>query len=117
VNKGRKGKKRPEVELRGSKSAIEVKRYFYNLIAEERFGVYAVTLNKQRVKHELRRTPNAKDRLYNYVARQVIDAIPFEAATRAVQLVVDRSKGKHGIADFNQYVTSQLQGRLDPRAR
>jgi len=117
VNHGKKGRKRPEVELKGSSTSIGVKRYFYNLIAEEKFGVYAVSLNKRRVNKELRSTPQIKNRLYNYIARMVIDAIPFESASTSVHLIVDRSKGKKGITDFDQYVLSQLQGRLDPRAK
>lgn len=117
VNKGKKGKKNPEQELKGAKTSIAVKAYFYRLIEDQTFGVYALTLNKERVNEELRSTPRNKERLYNYVARKVIDEIPFEAADTPVNLIVDRSKGKAGIADFNQYIQRHLAGRLDPRAK
>ena len=32
-----------------------------------------------------------------------------------VPLIIDRSKSQTGAADFNSYITRQLQGRLDPR--
>src|SRR2546425_1170930 len=48
-------------------------------------------------------------------SRQVLDRIPVEDATTRVQLIIDRSKSKREIADFNSYITRQLQGRLDPR--
>lgn len=113
---GRRKQKRPHQELKGCRTSIAVKRYFYNLIKDEKFGVYAMSLNKRRVHDELHQTPRAKDRLYNFVARQVIDAIPWNLATDSVELVVDKSKGKSGIADFDSYLVRQLEGRLDPRA-
>jgi hypothetical protein len=41
--------------------------------------------------------------------------IPVEDATTRVPLIIDRSKSQTGAADFNSYITRQLQGRLDPR--
>jgi hypothetical protein len=111
VNRGRKN----ETELKGTSTVIAVKRYFYRKISDCRFGIYAVTLNKIRVFDELRRDAEIKSRLYNYVARLVLDEIPFESADGPVELVVDRSKGKWEMAEFNRYVWQNLQGRLDPR--
>ena len=76
------------------------------------FDIYAMTLNKRRVYDEL---AQRKDRVYNFIARRVLDRIPVEDATTRVQLIIDRSKSKREIADFNSYITRQLQGRLDPR--
>jgi len=71
---------------------------------------------RTKLNDELCNTPAAKDRLYNYIARQVIDQIPFEHAKTAIELVVDKSKNKKGVAHFNNYLLGQLQGRMDPRA-
>lgn len=49
-----------------------------------------------------------KERLYNFIAWQVLDEIPFEHATEAVELIVDKCKGKRQIA-FNQYMVGQLK--------
>jgi hypothetical protein len=76
-----------------------------------------MTLNKKRVRQELRDDATTKERLYNFIARQVLDKIPFQHATDRVELIVDKCKGRRQIADFNQYVLRQLQGRLDPRVR
>lgn len=115
VNSGKKGRKHPSRELKGSSTSICVKEYFYSLIENEQFGIYSLTLNKARVQRELHDTPANKDRLYNFVARKVVDSIPFELAATGVELIVDKSKGKRGIADFDQYIERQLHGRLDPR--
>ncbi len=45
----------------------------------------------------------------------MLDRIPFEQADDRVQLLVDKSKGKAEIADFNAYIIRQLQGRLNPK--
>jgi hypothetical protein len=41
-----RGKKR-EQELKGASTTIGVKRYFYEQIADCRFGIYAITLEKE----------------------------------------------------------------------
>lgn len=99
-------------ELKGSHTSIEIKKYFYEQIVSIPFDIYAITLNKRRVYNDL---SQKKDRLYNFVARQVLDHIPFESASTRVQLIIDKSKDKKGIGDFNAYVIQQLEGRIDPK--
>ncbi len=98
-------------ELKGSHTEESVKRYFWEQICDCRFGIYAVTLNKLRLFDNLRRD---KSQVYNFVARLVVDEIPFEKAKAGVRLVVDKSKGKTGIDEFNEYIMNQLKGRIDP---
>jgi len=108
----RKLSKRPHAELKGSHTDLAVKRYWFQRVQPIPFQVYALTLNKRRVYPELQ---GRKDRLYNYVARQVMDRLPIEQAQTRVQLVADRCKSKKEIADFNGYLFTQLQGRLNPK--
>ena len=111
VNKGGRAK-RLKGELKATETTLEAKQHFYGQIATLQFGIYALTLNKRRVYERLTRE---KERIYNFVARQVLDHIPFEQADDRVQLLVDKSKGKAEIADFNAYIVRQLQGRLNPK--
>ena len=113
-NKVNRGKKN-EQELKGSSTDIAVKRYFYRIVRDCKFGVYAVTLNKIRVLDQLVHGAEATDRLYNWVARRVLEKIPFELADGPVELIVDKLKGKGGIARFDEYLKMQLSGRLHPR--
>ncbi|MBI4487625.1 MAG: DUF3800 domain-containing protein [Deltaproteobacteria bacterium] len=108
----RKLPRRRSVEFKGSHTSIEVKRYFYGLVRSIPFGIYALTLNKRRVYEELTRK---KDRVYNFIARNVLDQLPLEKASTRVLLVIDRSKSRREIGDFNAYLVRQLQGRLDPK--
>src|SRR5439155_9502221 len=59
------------------------------VVANVPFEVYAMTLNKRRVYDEL---AQRKDRVYHFIARQVLDRIPVEDATTRVELIIDRSK-------------------------
>ncbi len=98
-------------ELKGTNTALSVKKYFFSRIENDKFGIYSVTLNKKRVFEHLTRE---KDRVYNWIARLTLDKIPFEQATDRVQLVLDKCKAKPEIAEFNNYVLTQLKSRFDP---
>ncbi len=117
VNRGRKGKKNPQTELKGSSTSINVKRYFYGLIeAQLDFGIYAITLDKQKVSQQFCSTPKAKSRLYDSLAKQVIESLEVDQETTAAYLIVDRSKGKREIAEFNDRIEFRLKDRLSDRA-
>lgn len=108
----KKHRKRIVQEIKATNTTIEIKKYFYKQAKDLSFGLFSITLNKRRVYEELTRK---KNHIYNYIARQVIDKIPLEKATTRVQLILDKSKAKPEIENFNQYIVRQLQGRLNPR--
>lgn len=99
-------------ELKGSKVAFEIKRYLYDLIARLDFKIYALTLNKKRVYQKL---IGNKERIYNYIARLVLDQIDFSDVDLRVMLVLDKSKGGYEIGEFNSYLLRQISGKLDPK--
>jgi len=106
--------KRVVSELKGSATTLAVKQYAWRQLGDPVYGIYALTLNKRRLYPHLMEN---KHRVYNYVARLVVDQIPFERADDQVQLVVDRSKGKKQCWEFNEYIRTQLEGRLSPEVR
>lgn len=99
-------------ELKGSKTSFAIKSYFYNKVSGLDFGLYALTLNKRRLYQYLIKE---KERIYNYIARLVLDKIPIEESKVAVELIVDKRKGKPEIEEFNSYIIRHLQGKLDPK--
>lgn len=109
-----KGKRKRLVqELKGTTTTEDVKKYFYQRVKELRFGLYAMSLNKRRVYEHL---VQEKSRIYNFIARQVLDHIPFtQHGNERVELIIDRSKSKPEIEEFNSYVRRQLEGRLHPK--
>ena len=108
----KKKRKRIIQELKATGTTIEIKKYFYRQVKDLSFGLFSVTLNKKRVYEDLTRK---KNHIYNYIARQVIDKIPLERASTRVQFILDKSKAKPEIENFNKYIIRQLQGRLDPK--
>ena len=99
-------------ELKATHTTLGVKQYALGLLDDSKFGIYALTLNKRRL---FSRLAENKDHVYNYVARLVIDQIPFERAVDGIHLIIDRSKGPRRIREFNEYLRNQLAGRIDPR--
>lgn len=112
INRKLHKKNNNTAELKGSKTSLEVKKYFYERCKDIKFGIYALTLNKRRLYEKLSKD---KERVYNYIARLVMDKVPFEKAVTRVQLIVDKSKSKPEIEEFNSYIMRALKGRLDPK--
>jgi hypothetical protein len=107
----RKRKSRRIEELKGTGATLVVKQYFYRQLKPDGLHIYTLVLNKERVWPELQ-TKKAKPRLYNYLARQLIDKLPLRMAFTNVRLVVDRSKNIQEIQDFNRYVRNQIEALL-----
>ena len=105
-------KRRVVQELKATATTLEVKKYMYDQLKDIKFGLYCLTLNKRRVYKEL---AEKKSHTYNFVARLVLDQIPFEIAPERVNLVIDKSKSKPEIQEFNRYIVEQLKGKLDPK--
>ncbi len=104
-------RKRLVSELKATKTTLEIKKYFYQQVKSINFGIYSITLNKRRVYETLIQN---KSRVYNFVARSVLDQIPFDDENTRVELIIDKSKSKPEILDFNSYIRRQLEARIEP---
>jgi len=105
-------KKNNVAEIKGSKTSSEVLQYFYNRCKNIEFGIYAITLNKRRLYENLAKD---KSRVYNYIARLVIDKIPLEKVDSRIYLIVDKSKSRPEIAEFNDYIAREVKTRIEPK--
>lgn len=109
----RSKRKRIAEELKGERTNLAIKKYFYQKICTIKFNLYTITLNKIRVYERLARN---KSRVYNFMARQVLDQIPFnKSENNRIIFTIDKSKGKLGVKEFNDYVLKQLEGRINPK--
>lgn len=99
-------------ELKGAKTSFAVKKYFYRLVADIPFSLYAVVLDKQRFANHLQLNPS---RVYNFVAQLVLKNMPLELARDYVMLIVDRSKSKEEIREFDASLFNQLEARIPPQ--
>lgn len=98
-------------ELKGTGTTIEVKQYFYRHLLRNGWQLYSVVLNKTRVNDDLRKS-HTKKKLYNFLARFILEKIDLNNAAPAVTLVTDRCKNREEIQDFNSYVANQLEAML-----
>lgn len=98
-------------ELKGTGTTIEVKQYFFRHLLRDGWQLYTVVLNKTRVNDDLRKS-HTKKKLYNFLARFILEKIDLNNAAPAVTLVTDRCKNREEIQDFNSYVANQLEAML-----
>jgi hypothetical protein len=94
-------------ELKGSKTSIEVKNYFLKKMPENGWNLYCLALNKKRVYDRLT-TKEARNKLYNFLTSVILQKLEIQVGTNSVTIVVDRSKSKEGIHDFNNYIKNQF---------
>jgi hypothetical protein len=107
----RRRRSRITEELKGTGTTFQVKRYFYDQVKEIDFKIYTIVLNKRQLFNQL---ADNKARVYNYVARVLLEKIPLDQAAVKVDLIIDRSKSKPEIHEFNVYVRNQLEARIYP---
>jgi hypothetical protein len=108
-NKLRRKKSSSPGELKGSHTHPGVLEYFFRQLPKRDWALYAVILNKQRV-FEYLRAKQARKKLYNYLARFVIEQVKIqETHPDRILLVVDRSKKFADILDFNRYLETYLE--------
>lgn len=107
----RQGNARVVQELKGTGTTLTIKEYFFRQLPLEGWCIYTVALNKSRVEIRLR-SPHGKKKLYNFLARFLLEQVDLSNAAPAVTLVMDRCKNKEEIRDFNGYVANQLESLL-----
>jgi hypothetical protein len=103
-------------ELKGSKTKLTIKQYFVKNLPKEGWAIYSVSLNKIRVKESFR-SRVGKKKLYNFLARFILEKVHFPEDLPMVSLIVDRCKNKEEIKDFNSYMVNQLEALLPLNAR
>ncbi|MFC1513293.1 DUF3800 domain-containing protein [Thermodesulfobacteriota bacterium] len=107
----KKTNRRVVQELKGTQTTITVKKYFFGQCPDDGWRIYTIALNKKRVNGNLQ-SAVGKKKLYNFLARILLQQVDLAAPANAVTLVIDKSKNKDEIADFNDYVSNQLEALL-----
>lgn len=91
---------------------MALKRYLLRQVDDVPFQIYALTLDKRSAYQKL---AQEKPRIYDYITGLVTEQIPLQEAKTRVQFIIDRSKRRVELREFNDYIVRQLQGRLDPK--
>jgi len=97
-------------ELKGTKTNLEIKKYFFSLIEGIDFEIHAVVVEKEAYTTRRRN----QDQLYNHIASHVLNGIQIDDANCCVSLVIDKSKARPAILQFNKYVTNILKDKIKP---
>jgi len=98
-------------ELKGTNTDLPVKRYFYRQIRTDSWSLYTLILNKRRVYPQFHPAAG-QSKLYNFLARLIIQQIPLSDVETNVRLIVDKSKNRSEVRDFNQYIQKYIEGQL-----
>lgn len=107
----KKSNSREIYELKGSQTSLKVKEYFFNQLPEDGWKIFSVILNKKRVYQYLTNS-HGKKKLYNYLAKFLLERIKFSDNIKQVDLYIDKCKNSVEMKDFNQYLQTYLQGNL-----
>ena len=105
-----KNKSRTIHELKGTGTSLTIKKYWHRNLPSSGWSIYSVAVNKGRVVEHLA-SKDGKKKLYNFLARFILEKIPLETVND-VRLVVDKCKNREEIRDFNAYVENQLQAMM-----
>lgn len=111
-----KAKNRLVNELKGTRTSLNVKKYFYQKMPKLGWSLYSITVVKANVYVRLS-TAQGKKKLYNYLTKKIIAQIPYGKDINSINLVVDRCKNKNERADFDQYIKLQLQEQFSSQTK
>jgi len=107
----KKSNSREVDELHGTHLELSIKKYFYTQIRNDEWNIYSVALKKSGVYANLT-SKKGRKKLYNFLSKFLVGKISFERVQSAVTLIVDKSKNKADIEDFNCYLANQLEALL-----
>ena len=111
VNVKKKKNKRVQ-ELKGTSTALSIKKYFYKEMPTDGWIVFSVTVDKRNAQDHLT-TKRGKKRLYNYLANQIITKLcRYLGHVNTISLTVDRSKDGADREDFNNYVRTHIEAEM-----
>jgi hypothetical protein len=99
-------------ELKGSHTAIEVKRYFLNQMPDSGWSLYSVTINKQKAPLSLQ-SKSGKNKLYNFITRKLLETLNPPQTLEYISIIIDSSKDSAERKYFNSYIKSYLKSAFN----
>lgn len=107
-----KNRAKASQELKGMDTSLQIKRYFMKQAELVDFSLYTVILPKRKLFSCLSKN---KAKIYDFATQVLLKSIPLEEAKQKVVLILDRSKNKHSVKEFNEYTFTNLKSRLNRR--
>jgi len=112
----KKQKRKRIKELKGTSTSFSIKSYFYKQMPKEGWKVFSIYIDKRNAYENLK-TKQGKKRLYNYLSKTLIDKIVEFLKVKSlsasrISIIVDRSKDRTDIQDFNLYVKTHIEAEM-----
>jgi hypothetical protein len=109
VNKKNKNSKQ---ELKASMTTLRAKEYFYKSMAtNDDWRIYAIVLDKKLLYKKHNPVPS-HHKLYNIIARNIIEQVTYEHMPEVVNLIVDRCKSADDRKEFDTFIELHLASLL-----
>lgn len=100
-------------ELKGSRTSLNIKKYFWEQVKAIPFFIFTLALHKERLTVDSEKSQN---HLYDFLSRIILDSIPIPK-DQDIHVHIDRSKGKYGRAKFNEYISDNIKQRITPKQK
>lgn len=107
-----KNKAKAPQELKGMGTSLAVKRYFMKQAESIDFKLYAVIIPKKKLFFKL---AEDKTKIYDLITHKLLEHVPLKEAKQKVVLILDRSKDKRSVQEFNESTSIHLNKRLDQK--
>lgn len=108
-------------ELKGSDTSLAIKKYFFKKIPlANNWRLYAAIADKKTwLHHHVKNhgTELNKKALYDEVAKRLLTQIDFPKSISHVKIIVDKSKNKYEISDFDNRVIAELKKGIPDKAQ
>lgn len=104
VKKTTQRKTKKTKELKGSNTTNSVKKYFYRLVEKLPFELFSISIDKQKM-------PTKKIINYNKTVKLILEKINL-ANAKHIKFIIDKSKQKKDIKEFNDYILSELKNLI-----
>lgn len=111
-NKISQKKRKSHYELKGSKTDLSIKQYFLKHMPCAGWSLYSVILPKKKIYAHFQ-TNEGKKKLYNYLAKYLLENVPLNGDISHLDLYMDKCKSNKEIKEFNSYVAAHLN--LSPK--
>lgn len=99
-------------EIKGWKTSLAIKKYFYNLCNKiDDWELYFYALDKTKFTEYLD-NPNNKIRIYNLLAKELIEEISFNKNESSINVYLDKHKSTEEEKKFNQCIEAFLSTSL-----
>ena len=109
--------KRIVEELKGARTDFNIKQYFYSYCCHNTdWTLYFYILHKRKVPEHLR-TLEGRHRLYNFLAKELVERIEFYDEDHIINLYLDKCRGSKEEVEFNNYIKTYLETKVSLKTR